>query len=263
MTGSAQFADINGIRLHYRFDGPEDAPVLLLSNSLGTNLGMWAGQMPALTARYRVLRYDSRGHGRSTAPAGAYTIDQLGNDAVALLDHLGLAKVAFCGLSKGGMVGMWLGINAPDRVGKLALTNTAPHLPPAENWDLRIRTVTEQGMTAITEGVVGRWFTQGFQERAPAEVEPIRQMLLATDPVGYCGCCHAIRDMDLRGGLGRITAPVLVIGGSLDPSTPPHHSEEIAQRIEGSKLVMLEAAHLSNIEQREAYTAALLGFLEG
>jgi 3-oxoadipate enol-lactonase len=263
MTGSSQFAEVNGTRLHYRIDGPAGAPVLLLSNSLGTNLGMWDGQMAALTARYRVLRYDSRGHGQSAAPAGAYTIDQLGGDAVALLDYLGIERAAFCGLSKGGMVGMWLGVHAPGRVSKLALTNTAPYMPPAEHWNTRIKTVSEQGMASITEGVVGRWFTQGFQERAPAEVDPIRQMLLTTDPTGYCGCCHAIRDMDQRGDLGRITAPVLVIGGTQDPSTPPHYSEEIARGIAGSQLVMLEAAHLSNIEQRAAYTAALLAFLEG
>jgi 3-oxoadipate enol-lactonase len=263
MSEGSQFAEVNGTRLHYRLDGPAGAPVLLLSNSLGTNLGMWGGQMAALTARYRVLRYDSRGHGRSAVPAGGYTIDQLGRDAVGLLDHLGFDRVAFCGLSKGGMVGMWLGVHAPERVSRLALTNTAPHMPPPDLWDTRIRTVSEQGMTSITEGVVSRWFTQGFQERAPAEVEPIRQMLLSTDPVGYCGCCHAIRDMDQRGDLSRIKAPTLVIGGTVDPSTPPHHSEEIARGIAGSKLVMLEAAHLSNIEQRAGYTAALLAFLKG
>ena len=263
MSEGSQFAEVNGTRLHYRLDGPSGAPVLLLSNSLGTNLGMWDGQMPALTARYRVLRYDSRGHGQSAVPGGAYTIDQLGRDAVALLDHLGFDKVAFCGLSKGGMVGMWLGAHAPERVTRLALTNTAPHMPPAEQWDARIKTVSEQGMTAITQGVVSRWFTQAFQERAPTEVEPIRKMLLSTDPIGYCGCCHAIRDMDQRADLGRISAPVLVIGGTQDPSTPPHYSEEIARGIAGSTLVMLEAAHLSNIEQREGYTTALLAFLEG
>lgn len=263
MIATPTFAEVNGTRLHYRLDGPAGAPVLMLSNSLGTALAMWDGQVAALTARYRVLRYDSRGHGRSAAPCGAYTMAQLGGDAVALLDHLGIATAAFCGLSKGGMVGMWLGANAGDRITRLALTNTAAYLPSPETWDLRIKTVTEQGMAAVTDGVVDRWFTRGFQEREPQAVAPIREMLLATDPVGYCGCCHAIRDMDQRGDLGRITAPVLVIGGTVDPSTPPALSEEIARAIPGSRLVMLEAAHLSNIEQRDAYTAALLGFLEG
>lgn len=261
MAETPLFADVDGIRLHHRFDGPTTAPVLLLSNSLGTNLTMWDAQIPALTKRWRVLRYDSRGHGRSDAPAGPYTIDRLGRDAVGLLDALGLGRIDLCGLSKGGMVGMWLGINAPARIGRLALTNTAAYLGPPETWEARMALVSAQGMAGVAQGVIERWFTPGFRAREPAAVDRVRAMLLATEPRGYLGCCAAIRDLDLRTGLGRITAPVLVIGGSVDPSTPPAKSEEIAAAIPGARLVMLEAAHLSNIEQAEAYTAALLDFL--
>jgi 3-oxoadipate enol-lactonase len=251
----------DGCRLAYRFDGPDEAPVLVLSNSLGTNLDMWAPQMAALTARFRVLRYDSRGHGASDVPAGAYSMDRLGRDVVELLDALQLDRVAFCGLSKGGMVGQWLGYRAPDRLERLVLCNTSAYMGPPGGWDDRIAAVRQSGMPAVTETVLDRWFTPAFRAQSDAAVARVREMLLATDPVGYAGCCAAIRDMDNRPMLPLIFVPTLVIAGTSDPATPPDHAREIAAGVADSSLVMLLAAHLSNVEQSSLFTRALIEFL--
>ena len=256
------FAQGQGARIHYEIEGPEDGPVLLLSNSLGTDLGMWSPQMPSLTARYRVLRYDSRGHGRSEAPAGPYTIDMLGQDAVAVLDAAGVERALFCGLSKGGMVGQWLGVNAPDRVGRLVLANTAAFIGAPEVWNQRIETVRAQGMAAIVPGVIDRWFTKPFQERAPDAVARIRDMLLATDPGGYAACCAAVRDMDQRQAISAIRVPTLVIAGRHDLATTPEQGRLIAETVPGARFLELDAAHLSNIEAEAAFTRALLDFLD-
>jgi 3-oxoadipate enol-lactonase len=255
-------AEINGIEIHYTVDGEEDAPPLLFSNSLGTDLGMWDGQVPELAGSFRIVRYDSRGHGQSSAPAGNYSLDQLGRDAVALLDHLEIEKTAFCGLSKGGMVGQWLGIHAPERVSRLVLSNTSSHIPTREMWDGRIATVTEGGMEAITQTVLERWFTPGFLERNPGEANRIRDMLLNTPPQGYAGCCAAIRDMDIREEVSAIRIPTLVIIGEKDPATTPEQGELIAKSVKGATLTVIsDAAHLSNVEQPEQYMKALKGFL--
>jgi 3-oxoadipate enol-lactonase len=256
------FAQGQGARIHYEIEGPEDGPVLLLSNSLGTDLGMWSPQIPSLAARYRVLRYDSRGHGRSEAPEGPYTIDMLGQDAVAVLDAADVERALFCGLSKGGMVGQWLGVNAPDRVGRLVLANTAAFIGAPEVWNQRIETVRAQGMAAIVPGVIDRWFTKPFQERAPDSVARIRDMLLATDPEGYAACCAAVRDMDQRQTIGAIRVPTLVIAGRHDLATSPEQGRLIADTIPGARFLELDAAHLSNIEAEAAFTRALLEFLD-
>jgi 3-oxoadipate enol-lactonase len=255
------FAQGQGARIHYEIEGPEDGPVLLLSNSLGTDLGMWSPQMPSLAARYRVLRYDSRGHGRSEAPEGPYTIDMLGQDAVAVLDAAGVERALFCGLSKGGMVGQWLGVNAPDRVGRLVLANTAAFIGAPEVWNQRIETVRARGMAAIVPGVIDRWFTKPFQERAPDSVARIRDMLLATDPGGYTACCAAVRDMDQRQAISAIRVPTLVIAGRHDLATSPEQGRLIAETVPGARFLELDAAHLSNIEAEAAFTHALLDFL--
>jgi 3-oxoadipate enol-lactonase len=256
------FAQDQGARIHYEIEGPEDGPVLLLSNSLGTDLGMWSPQMPSLAARYRVLRYDSRGHGRSEAPSGPYTIDMLGQDAVAVFDAAGVERVLFCGLSKGGMVGQWLGVNAPDRVGRLVLANTAAFIGAPEVWNQRIETVRAQGMAAIVPGVIDRWFTKPFQERAPDSVARIRDMLLATDPGGYTACCAAVRDMGQRQTIGAISVPTLVIAGRHDLATSPEQGRLIADTVPGARFLELDAAHLSNIQAEAAFTHALLDFLD-
>jgi len=255
------FVDAGGTRLFHRFDGPIGAPPLVLSNSLGTNLGMWDGQMPALVERFRVLRYDSRGHGQSAAPPGPYRIEELGCDLIALLDALDIPRVRFCGLSKGGMVGMWLASNAPERVERLVLCNTSAHLPGRELWNARIEAVRATGMAAVAPQVLERWFTAGFRARASEAVEKVRQMLLTTPAEGYAACCAAIRDMDQRETIASIRAPTLVVVGSRDPATPPEHGRAIADRIRGARVIELPAAHLSNVEAAEAFNEAVLGFL--
>jgi 3-oxoadipate enol-lactonase len=251
----------DGRRIAIRIDGPRDRPPLLLSNSLGTTFRMWDAQMPSLSEAFRVIRYDSRGHGQSDAPAGDYSIARLAADALAVLDSLHIETTAFVGLSKGGMVGQWLGAHAPERLTRLVLANTAAWMGPAQAWQARIEVVMRDGMGAITDAVLERWFTPGFREAAPGAVAPVRDMLLATAPQGYAGCCAAIRDLDQRSSLKAISVPTLVIGGLQDPATPPHMAEEIAAGVSSARLVMLDAAHLSNIEQAQAFTAALLEFL--
>lgn len=218
--------------------------------------------MAAFTAARRVLRYDSRGHGASDAPTGAYSIDRLGRDVVELLDALEIPQVDFCGLSKGGMVGQWLGWRAPERIGKLVLANTSAYMGAPEGWDARIRTVSEQGMAGMVEPVIQRWFRPSFVELAPDAIAPLRSMLLATPAHGYAGCCAAVRDMDQRPVLGLIEPPTLVIGGTEDPATPIEHSEQLVAGIAGARLVRLAAAHLSNVEQPAAFAAAISSFLD-
>jgi len=255
------FADVAGARLHYRFDGREDAPVVLLSNSLGTELAMWAPQMDALTARYRVLRYDSRGHGLSSVTHGPYAIAQLARDALGLIDALALPSVMFCGLSIGGMVGQWLGANAPTRVTKLALCNTGAQIGTPEVWNTRIAAVVEGGMAAVVDGVLARWYTADFMAAAPDEVAATRAMLLACPPAGYVAACAAVRDMDQRAAAATISAPTLVIAGTHDAATPPAAGRFLADAISGSRYVELSAAHLSNVEAAPAFTQALTEFL--
>jgi 3-oxoadipate enol-lactonase len=253
----------NGVQLHYELAGPADAPVVMLSNSLGTQLEMWDRQMPTLAERYRVLRYDSRGHGRSDAPGGPYTIDLLAGDALGLLDALGIERAHFCGVSMGGMVGQVLGARHGDRLISLALCSTACHMPPPELWDERIRLVTEQGMMALVDAVVERWFTEPFRREPSITVDRVRRMIIDTPAHGYAACCAAIRDMDLRELITAIRLPTLVIVGDKDPATPPEKAQQIQSRIPGAKLeVVPDAAHLLNIEQDVAFDAALMSLLD-
>lgn len=251
----------DGCRIAYRFDGPEDAPILLLSNSLGTHMGMWEPQIAAWAKYFRVLRYDQRGHGLSDAPAGAYSMDRLGRDVLELLDALDIKAVNFCGLSLGGMVGQWLAIREPARVRRIVLANTSSFMGPPSTWDNRIASVLSDGMAPLAEASVARWFTDAFRIRGKDAIADIEAMLLGTLPGGYAGCCAAIRDMDMRRTVKLIESPTLVIGGTLDPATPPPHSEALAQNISGAELVMLEAAHLSNVEQPALFEEACMRFL--
>lgn len=255
------FAQLADVRLHYQLDGDPKLPVLMLCNSLGTTLDMWAPQMPAFLAHFRVLRYDTRGHGRSEVTAGEYSIAQLGADAVALLDHLGIRSVSFCGLSMGGMTGMWLGANRPERVERLVLCNTGAKVGDPSVWAARFETVRAGGMAAITPSVLDRWFTARYRRLAPHEVDKVRAMLLGTSPDGYIANGAAVRDMDQRASLSKITAPTLVIAGTYDSSTPPELGRAVAEAIEGARCVELDAAHLSNWEQAGAFTATVLSFL--
>jgi 3-oxoadipate enol-lactonase len=250
----------DSVRIAYRLEGAEGAPVLMLSNSLGTTLEMWSPQMEALTSRFRVLRYDSRGHGQSASPPGDYSMERLGRDALELIAGLGLEQVALCGLSKGGMVGQWLAAHAPERISRLILCNTSAYLK--SGWQERIDRVRAQGMSAIADTVIDRWFTPHFRTNARSTVAAFRATLLAANPAGYAGCCAAIRDMDLRQSIRSIKAPCLVIASSADAATPPSHAELISVGISGSCLQMIDAAHLSNVEAGAHFTELLLGFLD-
>jgi 3-oxoadipate enol-lactonase len=251
----------NGISINVQIDGADSAQPLVFSNSLGTNLHMWDAQAATLSKKYRVIRYDTRGHGKTSAPAYPYTSDMLGRDAIALFDALKLNKVRFCGLSMGGMIGMWLGRHAPERIEKLVVCNTAAKFGLPEIWNQRVLGVKKQGMKSITPTVLERWFTKSFREKSPKEVERIEAMLHTTPAEGYIGNCAAVRDVDQRWTIGDIKLPTMVIGGKQDPATPFEAAEFIAKRIPGAKLVTLDAAHLSNIEAPEKFTKALEAFL--
>ena len=252
---------IAGETFNVRVDGPEKAPVIMLSNSLGTNLHMWDGQIAALTKYFKVVRYDSRGHGKSPVTGGAYSIAGLGRDALAIMDALQLDRVHWLGLSKGGMVGQWLLANARERIGRAILANTAAQLGTPDMWNTRIRTVLSQGMGAIIPAVIDRWFTLGFQTKAPAAIARVVDMLRSTPAHGYAGCCAAIRDMDQRDTIRSVSNPVLVIVGKHDPATTPEAGALIAATIRDARLVTLDAAHLSNIEAESEFTRTIMGFL--
>lgn len=257
------FADVDGLRIHHELDGPAAGPVLVLSSSLGTDHRLWTPQLPALAERFRVLRYDMRGHGTSSVPPGPWDVAALGRDVLGLLDRLAIREVSFCGLSLGGMIGMWLGVNAPERIHRLVLANTAARIGPPATWDARIAAVEQGGLVAVADGVLGRWFTPGFRAAQPGEVERARGMLLATPPAGYAAACGAIRDMDQRSAVAGIRAPTLVIAGASDEATPPADGRFLAERIPGARYVELAAAHLSNVEAAEPFTRAVVRFLSG
>jgi 3-oxoadipate enol-lactonase len=255
------FAELKDVRIHYELAGPADAPVVMFSNSLGATLSMWDAQMPEITKTLRALRYDKRGHGQSSLPPGPYTVEQLGRDAVALLDFLKLDTVHFCGLSIGGQTGMWLGVNAPKRLKKLVLCNTGAKIGTSDAWNLRIEAVQKGGVKAVSGAVIERWFTAEFRAKEPAVVSKIQQALEGNSPEGYTGCCAAVRDFDHREKLGAIQTPTLVIAGAHDPATPPADGRFVAEKIRGARYLELEAAHLSNIEDRDRFTAEVGKFL--
>ncbi|AYC32441.1 3-oxoadipate enol-lactonase [Pseudomonas cavernae] len=250
--------------LNYQLDGSEAAPVLVLSNSLGTDLHMWDAQIAAFTEHFCVLRYDTRGHGRSLVSPGPYSIDQLGRDVLALLDALDIERAHFCGLSMGGLIGQWLGIHAGARLGKLVLCNTAAKIAGPEVWNPRIDTVLAGGVQAMHDlrnASILRWFTPEFAAAEPTQVEPIVEMLAQTAPEGYAANCAAVRDADFRAQLGLIEAPTLVVCGSQDPVTTPTDGRFLAEHIRGAEWVEFPAAHLSNVEAGEAFSRRVLDFL--
>jgi 3-oxoadipate enol-lactonase len=250
----------DGISLAWRSDGDPSLPPLLLANSLGTTMAMWAPQIPVFSATHRVIRYDMCGHGRSAVRPAGFGIDRLGQDVITLLDHLGIGQTTFAGVSLGGMVGQWLGFAAPDRIAQLVLANTSAYMPPRDAWDARIATVCAQGLAAIAPNVTARWFTPGFRAKSPVP-GVIAAAMIAGAPDGYAAACAAIRDMDFRDAISAIAVPTLIIGGTEDPATPPPHSEFLAQAIPQSELAWLEAAHLANLEQSDAFAAAVAAFL--
>jgi 3-oxoadipate enol-lactonase len=251
----------NGCPIHYEMEGPADKPVLMLCNSLGTTLHMWDGQMPSFVQHFRVLRYDRRGHGKSGVPSGAYTMEMLGRDALAVLDAANVHKTNWCGLSMGGMVGMWMGANAPDRVNKLILSNTSAYFENKQVWNDRLAAAKEKGLQGLLQGTIERWFTKDFREQQPAKVKVIADMFLATKLDGYMGCGMAVRDMDHRPLLPKIKAPTMVIAGKQDAGTTVEMAEAIRKNIPGASMTLFDAAHIANVECQHDYTDAVLGFL--
>jgi 3-oxoadipate enol-lactonase len=252
--------EANGTRLHYQFEGSEGAPTVMLSNSLGTNLHMWDPQIPVLAGKFQVLRYDSRGHGQSSATPGPYTIDGLGNDAIALLDALRIEKVFFCGLSLGGVIAQWMGINAADRVNAIVISNSAAKIGNDEFWNKRIEKLREGGIAPVAGAQVLRWFTERYVAAQPQVIEKMKQMFEATPVDGYIATCQALRDSDLRESIQRIRARTLVISGVHDLVTPPADGKFIASQIPGARYTELNASHLSSIEDSAAFSAAVLQF---
>jgi len=253
--------DADGCPINVEVAGRDDAPVLMLSNSLGTNLHMWDEQVKPFTQHFRLVRYDRRGHGKSGAPKGPYTMERLGRDVLKILDALGIAKINWCGLSMGGMVGMWLGANAPERIQKLVLSNTSSYFADKAMWNDRLRSVRENGLAGIVGGNMERWFTKDFREREPNKIARIAEMFVATPVEGYIACGEAVRDMDHRELIKSIKAPTMVIAGRYDPATTLEAGEFIRSRIPGAALTVLDAAHLSNVEQPHDYADRVLGFL--
>ena len=251
------------IDVHHEVSGPAGAPVVVLSNSLGTTLAMWDRQLDALGG-YRVVRYDMRGHGRSPVPGAPSEIADVGGDLVALLDRLEIERASLVGVSLGGMASLWVAAHHPERVDRLVPCFTSAQLGPPEMWRDRIATVQAEGTGALADAAVARWFTAAFTAREPESVAGMRDVVAATPAAGYASCAHAIETMDLRPSLPLITAPTLVVAGADDPATPPSHAAVIVAGIDGAELRVLDdAAHLGNIEQPEAYNAALLGHLQG
>jgi 3-oxoadipate enol-lactonase len=255
---------VNGIAVNYTLEGPANAPVVTMSHSLATDNSMWDPTVPALTGRFRVLRYETRGHGKTDAPKSAYTLDQLADDALALLRALGVSKTHWVGLSMGGMIGQTIGIKAPDVLASLSLCDTSSRIPADAKplWQERIKTAETQGMEPLVEPTLARWFTEPFRKSRKDVIDKVATMIRTTPPAGYAGCCHAISALDLTDRIGAIKVPTVVIVGEDDPGTPVAASKVINERIAGSKLEILEsAAHLSNMEQPEAFNRALTTFL--
>jgi 3-oxoadipate enol-lactonase len=255
------FVTVDGARLRCRFEGTASSPVVMLSNSLGADLTMWDDQLPTLLRQFRVLRYDTRGHGGSTVAPGPCSIERLGRDVVGVLDGLGIDRVHFCGLSLGGMTGMWLGLNAPNRLRRLVLANTAARIVPPENWNARIERVRTGGMRAIAPAVLERWFTPAFHAQHPERIAAMQRMLEGTPADGYVAACSAVRDMDQREAIAGIRVPTLVIAGASDQATPPADGRHLARRIAGARYVELATAHISNIEAAAEFNAAVVAFL--
>lgn len=256
-----------GARLRYWVDGSVGRPVVLLSHALGTTSALWDPQMPALLERFRVIRYDVRGHGESSAPAPStgsgqaeYTIDQLGRDALAVLDAADADSAHVCGLSLGGITAIWMALHARSRVRRIVLANTAARIASAGFWQERIELIGAQGLQPVAEGAPVRWFTDGFRRDHPEVPTRFQQMVLSCSPSGYAACAAALRDADLRPRLGDVAAPALVIAGRFDPVTPPADANALTAGIGGAQSVVLESAHFSNVEKADEFTNAVISF---
>ena len=251
----------DSVNLNYRIDGSQDLPWLVLSNGLGLGLSMWSPQISGLSRKFRVLRYDTRGHGESAPPPRDATIEQLGRDVLALLDHADITRAHFCGFSMGGMIAMWLGIHVPERIDRLVLAHTAALIGPVSMWNERIATVNAHGMRAISDTAMRRWFTPAFIGQQPAIVAELKRSMESNDADGYVRCCAAVRDADFRDDIDAIRVPTLVMSGAHDAATTPADAVFMTRRIAGSQHAEIDGAHLSNFEKPAEFTDALLGFL--
>ena len=256
-----KYVERSGCRLGYDIGGNPDGPVLLFSNSLGTTHALWQPQLDALSSSFRIIRYDTRGHGESNATTGPYTIDSLGLDAVAILDAAGASRAHVCGLSLGGLTAMWLGVHRPERVHSLILSSTAARIGNTMMWEERIAQVRASGVASLADAAMARWFTAGFRSSHPDVVALYHRALADTPAEGYAGCCAAIRDADLRDQITAIDVPALVIAGHHDPVTPPADAEDIRSRIRGARVSLLDAAHIANVERAEAFNDLVSGFI--
>jgi 3-oxoadipate enol-lactonase len=255
------FVETKDLHMHYELDGPAGAPALVLSNSLGTNLSLWDPQFPVFAKTFRLLRYDSRGHGQTSATPYEYTVEMLGRDVLQLLDALNLDRVNFCGLSIGGMTGMWLAANSPQRLTKLVLSNTAPKIGKLDIWNQRIKLVREGGTKAVAPPVVEKWFTPEFHAKHPDQIAKTRHMIESTSTDGYVASCAAVRDFDFWEQIGVIRAQTLVIAGTHDQSVPPSDAQKLAKQIPGARYIELPAAHISNVEAATRFTNEVSAFL--
>lgn len=259
MQESRHIKTSDGIDLSVRLAGNPEKPALLFSNSLGTTRDMWAYQVSELSSDFFIVLYDTRGHGQSDAPAGAYSLDRLGLDALELLDALSIESTLFCGLSLGGMTGQLLSVRAPERLKACVLAATSAYMGPPSGWQVRINTVLENGMASIADAVLERWFApQGAASQA--DIDRVKTQLLATDPVGYAGCCATIRDMDLRGIAGTSSVSTLILAGEDDLATPPAHAEFLKRKNCNASLMAFRGGHLLNLEQPKPFTAAIRSF---
>jgi 3-oxoadipate enol-lactonase len=252
---------VDDCRLWFVVEGPPDAPALLLSNALGTTAAFWEDQVPAFAHTFRVIRYDPRGHGRSDAPSGDYTIDRLGRDALAILDAAEAPSAGVCGLSLGGLTALWMAVHAPSRVSRIVVANTAARIGTPAFWQERIDLIRAQGLTPVVQSGPLRWFSETFRERHPEIVASAQRMQAGCVPDGYIGCAAALRDADLRDAIASIAAPTLAIAGRFDPVTPPYDTASIRLNVAGARFLELDAAHFSNIEQSAAFNDAVLDFL--
>lgn len=259
MTTTAVLGD--GTRLRYQLEGPEGAPVIVLSNSIATTSAMWDQTVPVMARDLRVLRYDTRGHGGSDAPAGAYSMARLGRDVVELLDSLEIDRAHFCGLSLGGMIGQWLAARAPDRVDRLILANTSAHLGPSGQWDDRIASLLAgEDLSDTADRFVRNWFPTKLLADDQI-VGPFREAITRMSPTGLAGCLSAVRDFDMRRTVALVEAPTLVIVGEYDAVCLPEHGEHIARVVQGAKIATLPVTHLSNVEAPQAFDDAVRQFL--
>jgi len=250
------------VRIHYELSGNDRREVLVLANSIGSNLSLWNRILPALESEFKVLRYDMSGHGMSSVPPGPYSLEQLGRDLLFLLNSLGMKRVNVCGLSLGGMVAMWLGIHAPERVNRMVLANTGARIGAPRMWEERMETVRRGDMGVLADTMLARWFTPSYREAHPDEMKIARDMVANTDRSGYLACCGVLRDTDLRDEIGVISAPCLVITGSYDPATPPSDGQALSKNLRNSKYVELESSHISAWERADDFAREVLAFLK-